>query len=309
GEDGRDLLQNLDISAEPAVFAAQLRQLPPLRAGHRTVAAGPGVRLSLAGLRPRRRRHQVNILRHLADLPVFAPAPLDGLRLGLPGERTSAPGLALDAETARTQRRLGRNIGELTRWTARTGHPRIGVRAVHTHGGRNQLSRCGPLSCSASASSRTVSSRGDRTLPASRSRTVRSLRPARAASCSCDSKAWRRRARSRAPNEPSGDRQVLASCPISPISAAAESARRVVMPPCGTLREPCEPVTTTLPPAQASRAILPIPGPPRRTTAPLCPARTSAISRAVADCPATLPRGNATAGHDGQLEAVLGAAG
>src|SRR5262245_19890632 len=136
GEDGSGLLQNLDISAEPAVFAAQLRQLPLLRAGQPTVAAGPGLQLSLAGSRPRRRRNRVNILHHLADLPVFASAPLNGLRLELPGERTAAPGLALHAETARTQRRLGRNIGELTRRTARTGHSGIGVRVMHAPGGR-----------------------------------------------------------------------------------------------------------------------------------------------------------------------------
>src|SRR5215470_2475663 len=136
GEDGRGPLQNLDILAEPAVFAAQLRQLSLIRAGQRTLAASPCIRFSLAGLRPHRCRRQVNILRHLADLSVFAPAQLEGLGLELPGERTAAPGLAPLAETARTQRRLGRNIGELTRRTARTGHPGIRVRVMRTPGGR-----------------------------------------------------------------------------------------------------------------------------------------------------------------------------
>jgi len=89
-----------------------------------------------ASSRPHRRRNQVSLLRHLPDLPVFAAAQLNSLGLELPGERTAAPGLALHAETARAQRRLGRNIGELTRRTARTGHPGIGVREVHTPGGR-----------------------------------------------------------------------------------------------------------------------------------------------------------------------------
>jgi hypothetical protein len=41
GEDGRSSLQNLDVFAELAVFAAQLRQLLPVHAGQLAVIAGP----------------------------------------------------------------------------------------------------------------------------------------------------------------------------------------------------------------------------------------------------------------------------
>jgi hypothetical protein len=67
----------------------------------------------------------------------------------------------------RSQRRLG---GGIVWRAARCGSSLV----IHTLGGRNQLSRSGPLSCSASVSSRTVSVRGDRTRSASRLRTVRS---------------------------------------------------------------------------------------------------------------------------------------
>src|SRR5215467_14120920 len=51
GEDGRGPLQDLDIFAEPAVFAAQLRQFPPLRGGQPAVNTGRSVRLGLFDLR------------------------------------------------------------------------------------------------------------------------------------------------------------------------------------------------------------------------------------------------------------------
>jgi hypothetical protein len=88
-------------------------------------------------------------------------------------------------------------------WTAVPGWP---PRAASS-----QLSRSGSLSCSASASSRTVSVRGDCTRPASRFRTVRSLSSARAASCSCDRQARCRRARKRTPKE-AGSAEALAGC-------------------------------------------------------------------------------------------------
>src|SRR5215470_10313354 len=59
-----------------------------------------------------------------------------------------------------------------------------------------------------------VSVCGVRTRSASRSRTVRSLSPARAASCSCDSKAQCRYARKSTPIEPSGG-AAMTSCSMS----------------------------------------------------------------------------------------------
>ena len=100
------------------------------------------------------------------------------------------------------------------------GHPREGApgrvgSGTTSRAAANQLARCGPASCSAPDNSRTISGRGDRTRPASRSRTVRSLTSARAASCSCDSNAQCRHARSSAPNEPRGGGEI-SSCSMAP---------------------------------------------------------------------------------------------
>src|SRR5215470_3789344 len=91
GEDGRGPLQDLDIFAEPAVFAAQLRQFPPLRGGDPTAIPGRSVRLGLFDLRLVRRLSRVNVARHLAGRAVFPPTQLNDLDCELPGERTAAP--------------------------------------------------------------------------------------------------------------------------------------------------------------------------------------------------------------------------
>src|SRR5262245_34775641 len=91
GEDSSGPLQDLHVFAEPAVLPAQLRQLPPVRAGQLAAVAGPGIPAGQVEPCLDRRRRRVTILRELTGRSVSAPAQLNDLGLVDSSARTATP--------------------------------------------------------------------------------------------------------------------------------------------------------------------------------------------------------------------------
>src|SRR5215472_4787778 len=130
-EDGRSPFQSLDIVAEPAVFAAQLRQLLPVCAGQRAVTAGLGIRPGPVGPPPDRYPSRFCSLRRRATPSVAVPVQRDDLGLQTPGGPMAALTVAPHAGAPATWRSGGDVAGRL-RGDACPGHGGPGALVVYT---------------------------------------------------------------------------------------------------------------------------------------------------------------------------------
>src|SRR5262249_34418056 len=133
-EYGRCPLQDLDVLAEPAVFASQLRQFPQVRAAQSATIADLGIRSGLVGPRVDRRLSQVSVLRRGAARSAVALPQLDDLGPQLADGPVPTP-VAVPRAGAPPTRRPGGDVAGRLREDVCRGYG-SGPLVIHPPGGR-----------------------------------------------------------------------------------------------------------------------------------------------------------------------------